>query len=108
MGMFCSKNEGDDALGVQHMESDRTGLRSNLVRQRTNRHPFSVYEKGETLGSGHTGSVWRVTKIGTDEQYALKSIKLNCIDETLLDDLRNEIELLKLVRGRRCCLHCCV
>lgn len=98
MGMLCSSPQADDVGGISAMESDRTGLRSNLVRQKTNRNPWFVYEKGDTLGSGHTGSVWRVTKRGTGEQFALKSIKLNCIDETLLDDLRNEIELLKMVR----------
>ena len=100
MGMLCSKGPGDD-LAAAARETDRSGLRSNLVRQQTNRNPWFVYEKGDTLGSGHTGSVWRVTKKATGEQFALKSIKLNCIDESLLDDLRKEIELLKMVRGQR-------
>lgn len=106
MGMLCSKDQNAD-LAAAARETDRSGLRSNLVRQQTNRNPWFVYEKGDTLGSGHTGSVWRVTKKATGEQFALKSIKLNCIDESLLDDLRNEIELLKMVRrvARQTCFH---
>ena len=44
-----------------------------------------------------TGKVYQVVHKGTGEKYALKCMEMRRIDPELLDDLRNEIELLKLL-----------
>ena len=44
-----------------------------------------------------TGAVYLVRHRGTKELYALKSIDKFKMNEDLLDDLRNEIELLGVV-----------
>lgn len=61
---------------------------------------WEVYEKAQEkpLGTGMTGAVYLVRHRTTGDMYALKSIDKSKMNEDLLDDLRNEIELLGVVR----------
>jgi serine/threonine protein kinase len=57
-----------------------------------------MYEKGKKLGSGMTGDVFLVTHKITNQQFALKSMERRKINPDLIEDLRNEIAILKVVR----------
>ena len=45
----------------------------------------------------HYGCFVQVAHKGTGEKYALKCMEMRRIDVELIDDLRNEIELLKML-----------
>ena len=49
------------------------------------------------IGHGMTGKVYQVKHKGTGEIYALKCMEVRRIEPDLLDDLRNEIGLLKML-----------
>ena len=75
-----------------------TGLRSGLVRSSIHRSVWEMYDKGKKLGSGMTGDVFLVTNKVTGQAFALKSMERRKINPDLIEDLRNEIAILKMVR----------
>lgn len=54
-----------------------------------------------------TGGVWHVRRKTTGEEYALKYMELRKINPDLLEDLKNEIELLKMVSEPKQFVSCC-
>lgn len=60
---------------------------------------WDAYDKGKKLGSGMTGDVFQVTHKVTNQSFALKSMERRKINPDLIEDLRNEIAILKMVRG---------
>lgn len=57
---------------------------------------WEYYDKeGTPLGEGMTGAVYSLTNKITGDRYAGKSVSKASIDEALLDDLRQEITVLK-------------
>jgi serine/threonine protein kinase len=75
----------------------RSGLRQGLVHQRKHTSVYETYNVIKEVGHGMTGKVYQVAHRVTGEKYALKCMEVRRIDSELLDDLRNEIGLLKLV-----------
>jgi serine/threonine protein kinase len=91
--------------------------RQGLVHERKHVSVWDVYEVVKEIGHGMTGKVYQVRQKTTGEVYALKCKRCLCtlnrharristvlagmemrrIDPELLDDLRNEIELLKMM-----------
>jgi len=56
---------------------------------------WNHYDKVKTLGEGMTGAVYALKrKTGGGETYAGKSVSKRKMDKTLIEDLRNEIEVL--------------
>lgn len=101
MGNLCATGEEEAAVtgsapGMPpRSDSDRHGFRSGLVRKKAGNDIWNHYEQGDQIGKGMTGGVWVITHKKTGAQYAMKSIILNRMKRELLEDLRNEIELLK-------------
>jgi serine/threonine protein kinase len=77
--------------------SEKRGLRQGLVHSRPGGHVFDFYEKQAVVGSGMTGKVYAARNRATGELFALKSMDKSRIDADLLADLRNEIEVLKMM-----------
>lgn len=100
---------GGGGGGPATQTSDRYGFRSGLVQRRDGDDIWKKYEQGDQIGKGMTGGVWIIKHRVTGQRFAMKSIILNRVKQELLDDLRNEIDLLKMVRGPRgshpCFLH---
>lgn len=75
------------------------GRQQALIRNNANnRQSFSIdkfYERVKILGEGSLGSVELVKKKGSDRQYALKSIITELVSEEFLQELRNEVEVLR-------------
>jgi len=78
-------------------ESDKKGLRVGLVHTRPGHGVYEYYEKISTVGHGMTGAVYHVRNKTTGEHFALKSMEKSRIDAELLADLRNEIEVLRMM-----------
>lgn len=99
MGCGSSTPDGAAAATVPTDSPDRRGFRAGLVRG-SRKNIWDVYAPGRVLGRGMTGHVTLITHRETGQQFAMKCMDLNKLDETLLEDLRNEIGLLQVVRAR--------
>lgn len=55
---------------------------------------WNHYDKVKTLGEGMTGAVYAIRKKSGGATYAGKSVGKNKMEQTLIDDLRTEIEVL--------------
>jgi len=70
-------------------------LRGNLMRKRsTGADIDDVYDFHERLGQGSMGSVAAIRKKDTNAVYALKTIQLVRISKEMIQELRNEIDIL--------------
>jgi calcium-dependent protein kinase len=78
-------------------ESEKKGLRVGLVHSRPGHSVFEYYEKISAVGHGMTGAVYNVRNKNTGEHFALKAMEKSRIDAELLADLRNEIEVLRMM-----------
>ena len=58
-----------------------------------------IYEFGEILGEGGYACVYRCTNKITSEVYAIKDVNTDVLEENSLLALKEEITILKLVRG---------
>ncbi|KAA0172960.1 hypothetical protein FNF27_05597 [Cafeteria roenbergensis] len=93
------------ATEVKHMSSGaidggHSGIRTNLVQGRKlnpGHSLWDIYEKGRILGHGMTGHVQLITHRETKEVFALKAMDMELMNPELLDDLRNEIGLLRVL-----------
>lgn len=108
MGNLCASSTPTDGGGgassggePARQESDRFGFRSGLVQRKDGGDIWKKYEQGRQVGRGMTGGVWVVKNKVTGQEFAMKSIILNRMKQELLDDLRNEILLLKMVSHAR-------
>ena len=102
------------------LRRDRHGFHEAMVSSRKGGNVWELYEKGPQIGRGMSGAVWLATSRTTGERcvparqwrhalvtfsdagvparedrFAAKTIMLNRMQEGLLDDLRNEICLLR-------------
>jgi len=105
MGSACSKRQAKKDL----LTSDH--LQYGMVRS-MHRHCHDLYEVVEVLGEGSTSKISKVkkrvmlsndTELSDDDHdvyFALKEIDLTMVSASTLDELENEIKLLKaLVRA---------
>lgn len=100
-----TKSSGRNAEIMRKQSSAFSEPRNELGRQQAlirnnanNRQSFSIdkfYERVKILGEGSLGSVELVKKKGSDRQYALKSIITELVSEEFLQELRNEVEVLR-------------
>ena len=58
---------------------------------------YRRYNKMSSIGQGLSGTVIKISNKATGETFACKPIRKSTIEQELLDDLRNEIELLTMV-----------
>ena len=77
-------------------DSERRGIRQGLVLEHKHVAVWDHYDKIGEIGTGMTGKVYLVKSKNTGEQFALKSMSVSRIDPELLEDLRNEIAILKV------------
>eukprot|EP00978_Attheya_sp_CCMP212_P035194 scaffold151664_cov89-Attheya_sp.AAC.1 len=119
MGVCFGKCESDSDTTATHTFAE------NLMYEKKNGDVFKHYELGSVLGEGSMGAVSLVKKKGLggesfDEihkhqgapimiarkpsapgkgapfkEYALKSIVMGCVTDEFMDELKNEIDLLK-------------
>jgi serine/threonine protein kinase len=62
--------------------------------------PFKTFFKiGELLGEGNSSTIHECTRKSTQQQYAVKHIKVAALDKPGRKTLRDEIAALKLLRG---------
>jgi hypothetical protein len=100
MGAQCGKDGRGSAYDnvARTPQLGRRGFHSALVSARKDGDVWSFYDKGPQIGHGMSGGVWLATSKSTGEKMAAKTIVLSRMQEELLDDLRNEINLLRDVR----------
>jgi serine/threonine protein kinase len=72
-----------------------TTFASNLVSADSPERFHQQFEEGAVLGEGITGTVKVVKRKDTGEEYAMKTINLARIDKAQLDELNNEIRILR-------------
>lgn len=75
----------------------RPNRSSGLVHEVKDASVWDAYEVIKECGHGMTGKVFQVRRKTTGEIYALKCMETRRIEPDLLEDLRNEIELLRLM-----------
>ena len=86
--------------------TDYAGIRENMVRQSMNQDVFQFYEIIRTIGEGSIGSVSEVRPKSNSARllaehnnnqrtYALKRILLDRVKPSFVQELRNEIDILK-------------
>ena len=108
MGLLCSKTSIDkstssdkrSSAGRKSTSSSNTSQRALAAKRsqfvKTNSKRWQDdYVLKKTLGAGITGSVHLVQRIGTDDLFAKKSINVDDQDPAQMEELRNEIALLR-------------
>ena len=70
-------------------------FQTNLVAANKMSEFDKHYEMRDVLGEGITGSVHKIVSKETGKVYAMKTINLGRVDKAQLDELRNEIEILR-------------
>ncbi|CAM9601238.1 unnamed protein product [Discosporangium mesarthrocarpum] len=75
---------------------DKNDIMSHMVRQRRQGACVEMfYETLHTIGHGSMGTVSRVRHLPTGSEYALKTIQLARISPKMVQEMRNEIDVLK-------------
>ena len=103
MGNFCSGGSPVDSGGgggkaVGKLSSKRdpgASLHANLLGQAKADELWKLFKKGKTLGAGITGEVIEAVRVDSNETYAIKSINLTRVDPAQLNELRNEVQILR-------------
>mmetsp|Transcript_13686 Transcript_13686/g.19991 ORF Transcript_13686/g.19991 Transcript_13686/m.19991 type:complete len:523 (+) Transcript_13686:87-1655(+) len=78
---------------------ENNSIRAGLIREQSNCSAHKSYDVVKVIGEGSMGTVSEVRRKQStnkaDSSYALKSIVLSRISKEFLDELRNEIDILK-------------
>ena len=98
---YLEKRRGDSI--VSHFSYMTGGTKSGHVRyveDSPSGKPFqNFFTIGERLGEGNSSSIYECIRKSTQQQYAVKQIKITDLDKAGRKTLRDEIAALKLLRG---------
>jgi len=96
-GIICKKPQvPDPELYVQD------SFRSSLLTW-THGDIWVDYLKRETLGSGMSGSIFRILKKQTKEGFACKGVSKNTVRVDMIQDMMKEVALLKTLDHPNVC-----
>jgi len=71
------------------------GIHEQMLKSYKSAGVWHIYSRGNLLGAGMTGSVHVVTHRKTKQRFAIKSINKHKLDPAQLEELRNEVDILR-------------
>lgn len=97
MGNCCRGADSTFSDVGAFSSKERRGFRAGLVHRHWRKNVWDSYQKLSIIGQGMTGNIYLAKHRETSEEVAIKCMEIGSIEQDLLDDLRNEIQILQMV-----------